>query len=273
MISYSQVERKGNSAINEIHNLDLVQQFEGSENRLHKYGYYSFSINCNQDFSSYPFDRQVCELEICIDALAGAFVTLTPQSELVEHTQKTFGSFAITNITLKGSGGMLTLAISYQRDLMGIFMTTYLPTIFLNMLSQCTHYYGDTSDIFDPIIGTNLTILMVLTALHISVYTSLPSTGANMKNIDVWLIFNLMFTLLTTLLQIFIQNQRCQLEQNISQVKRVQVDRIARRGPFWQMTTEAKMNCARFIGKYINAAAGVIFVAGYWLYGIIFLRA
>ena len=70
---------------------------------------------------------------------------MTPQSELVGHEQKSFGSFAITNITLKGSGGMLTLAISYQRDLMGIFMTTYLPTIFLNMLSQCTHYYGDTS--------------------------------------------------------------------------------------------------------------------------------
>ena len=101
MTLYSQVERKGDSAINEIHNLDLVQQFEGSENRLHKYGYYSFPINCNQDFSSYPFDRQVCQLEILIDALAGGFVTLTPQSESVGRTQKSFGSFAITNITLK----------------------------------------------------------------------------------------------------------------------------------------------------------------------------
>ena len=91
---------------------------------------------------------------------------MTPENEKVAHGEKVFGSFAITNVTLKGSGKMLTLAISYQRDLMGIFMTTYLPTIFLNMLSQCTHYYGDSADTFDPKIATNLTILMVLTAWY-----------------------------------------------------------------------------------------------------------
>ena len=148
-------------------------------------------------------------------------------------------------------------------------MTTYLPTLLLNMLSQCTHYYGNAPDAFDSIIGTNLTILMVLTALHISVYTSLPSTGANMKNIDIWLIFNLMFTLVTTLLQIFIQNQRSKVDGDNSHVKSLQADK----GRFWRMSAEDKINCARFIGKYINAVAGIVFVIGYWMYGILFLRA
>ena len=78
------MERKGDSAFNDIHNLDLVQQFKGSENRLHKQGYYSFPINCKQDFSYYPFDRQVCDLHIFID-LAGDFVNLTPENEKVGH--------------------------------------------------------------------------------------------------------------------------------------------------------------------------------------------
>ena len=267
------MERRGNSTTNDIHNLDLVQQFKGSENLLHKHGYYSFPINCKQDFSYYPFDQQVCNLIILIDR-AGDFVNLTPENEKVAHGEKVFGSFAIINVTLKGSGRMLTLAISYQRDLMGIFMTTYLPTIFLNMLSQCTHYYGDSADTFDPIIATNLTILMVLTALHISVYTSLPSTGANMKNIDIWLIFNLMFTLVTTLLQIFIQNQRSKIDKDLNQVKSLQTNKGQRRvNPFWRVSAEAKINLARFIGKYVNAMAGIAFVIGYWMFGILFLRA
>ena len=157
---------------------------------------------------------------------------------------------------------------------MGNMMTTYLPTLLLNMLSQCTHYYGNAPDAFDSIIGTNLTILMVLTALHISVYTSLPSTGANMKNIDIWLIFNLMFTLVTTLLQIFIQNQRSKVDEDISHVKSLQTDKGQMRCyRLWRMSAEDKINCARFIGKYINAVAGIVFVIGYWMYGMLFLRA
>ena len=268
------MERKGIPYFNDIQNLDLLQQFKGSENRLHKFGYYSFPINCDQDFTRYPFDQQFCRLQIYIDALATGFVNLTPKEEEVGHDKNNFGSFTITNMTLKGSGRMLTLTISYQRNLMGNLMTTYLPTLLLNMLSQCTHYYGNAPDAFDSIIGTNLTILMVLTALHISVYTSLPSTGANMKNIDIWLIFNLMFTLVTTLLQIFIQNQRSKVDEDISHVKSLQTDKGQRRCyRFWRMSAEDKINCARFIGKYINAVAGIVFVIGYWMYGILFLRA
>ena len=115
---------------------------------------------------------------------------------------------------------------------------------------------------------------MVLTALHISVYTSLPSTGANMKYIDIWLIFNLMFTLVTTLLQIFIQNQRSKVDKDLNQVKSLQTNKGQRRAnPFWRMSAEAKINLARFIGKYVNAMVGIAFVIGYWMFGILFLRA
>ena len=79
------------------------------------------------------------------------------------------------------------------------------------MLSQSTDYFGDTDDVFYAVIGANLTIMMVLTSLHISAYNSLPTDY--LKNIDVWLIFNLVFTFVTTLLQVYIHNQKAQIEK------------------------------------------------------------
>ena len=72
------------------------------------------------------------------------------------------------------------------RRLIGTFMTIYMPTILLNIIGHSTNYFKPF--FFEAVVTVNLTSLLVLTTLFISVSKSLPPT-AYVKMIDIWLIF------------------------------------------------------------------------------------
>ena len=82
-------------------------------------------------------------------------------------------------------------------------MVTYLPTILMNMINQATNYIsGDTK--YDLIYTINITCMMVLASVYLSVSASLPST-ANIKPVEIWLLFNLAFPLLVILVNVVLQ--------------------------------------------------------------------
>ena len=261
------VQRQGSPFVNNVHELAFYQQFEGHENVLHKNSYYSFSFICDFHFGNFPFDQQVCRLMIVADIPVREFINVLPGNKFVSYSgAKKVGGFLIGNITLKKENFWLNLDIPYQRNLFGIVMSTYLPTILLNMLSQSTNYFGDTNDVFDAVIAANLTIMMVLTSLHISVYNSLPSSDF-LKYIDIWMIFNLLFTFVTALLQVYIHNQSADVEEGLSKVSPINKRAKGRR-----LSPEKKVKAAKFVGKFVNPAIGILFVIIYWAYGLLFLR-
>ena len=108
---------------------------------------------------------------------------------------------------------------------------------------------------------------MVLTSLHISAYNSLPTDY--LKNIDVWLIFNLEFTFVTTLLQGYIHNQKVQIEEGLSKVSSINEDKDAKG---WKLSSSRKLRAAQFFGKFVNPVIGLLFVFAYWAHGLLFLR-
>ena len=65
-------------------------------------------------------------------------------------------------------------------------MTIYLPTFLILIIVYTTNFFKDF--FFEAVVTVNLTSLLVLTTLFISVSQSLPPT-AYIKMIDVWLIF------------------------------------------------------------------------------------
>ena len=84
-----------------------------------------------------------------------------------------------------------------------IFMVTYLPTILMNIINQATNYItGDTK--YDLIYTINITCMMVLASIYLSVSASLPTTS-DIKPIEVWLIFNLAFPFITILINVLLQ--------------------------------------------------------------------
>ena len=82
-------------------------------------------------------------------------------------------------------------------------MVTYLPTILMNMINQATNYISG-EDKYSLTYTINITCMMVLASVYLSVSASLPST-ANIKPVEVWLLFNLAYPLLVMLTNIVLQ--------------------------------------------------------------------
>ena len=82
-------------------------------------------------------------------------------------------------------------------------MVTYLPTILMNMINQATCYIT-TEDKYSLIITVNITCMMVLASVYLSVSASLPSTS-DIKPVELWLLVNLAFPGLVILLQVVLQ--------------------------------------------------------------------
>ena len=96
----------------------------------------------------------------------------------------------------------MIIEVELGRDFRSIFCITYLPTILMNIINQATNYL-DNSQFLEAIISLNLTSLMVLSALYISVAAALPATS-NIKNVDIWLLSSLIFPFLIVLINISI---------------------------------------------------------------------
>ena len=71
---------------------------------------------------------------------------------------------------------LVRVEIKLVRDFPSIFIVTYLPTILMNIINQATNYLANP-EFLEAIITVNITCMMVLSALYISVSNSLPATS------------------------------------------------------------------------------------------------
>ena len=95
--------------------------------------------------------------------------------------------------------------IVFGRRVLATILTTYLPTTLLCIVCFSTNYFK--AFFFEAIVTVNLTSLLVLTTLFISVSESLPKTSY-IKMMDAWLLFNLFVPFSEVLLHTFIDSLR-----------------------------------------------------------------
>ena len=95
------------------------------------------------------------------------------------------------------------MSVKLGSNLMSVFLVTYLPTILMNLINQATNYL-ETESKCDLVITVNVTCMMVLASVYLSVSTSLPGTQA-IKPVEVWLLFNLAYPLLVIVTNILLQ--------------------------------------------------------------------
>ena len=82
-------------------------------------------------------------------------------------------------------------------------MVTYLPTILMNIINQATVYLpGESRNTL--IFELNITSLMVLASIYLSVSSSLPSTP-NIKPVETWLLFNLAYPFFVIIVNVLLQ--------------------------------------------------------------------
>ena len=87
------------------------------------------------------------------------------------------------------SSGKIKVKVVLGRRLLGTILTVYIPTILVVIISHMTNYFKPF--FFEAVVSVNLTVMLVLATMFISVSNNLPSTSY-IKMVDIWLIFNLM---------------------------------------------------------------------------------
>ena len=78
------------------------------------------------------------------------------------------------------------MTVVLKRRILNELLTTYLPSLLMLTIVYATNFFKDF--FFEAVVMVNLTSLLVLTTLFISVSDGLPKT-AYVKMIDIWLIF------------------------------------------------------------------------------------
>ena len=115
-------------------------------------------------------------------------------------------------------GRQIVVSVILVRNTFGVIMVTYVPTLLMNIINQVTSHhtnlklvsiYEATTYIrlvekYELIVTVNITCMMVLTSVYLSVSTSLPKTS-NIKPVEVWLLFNLAYPILVILVNIVLQ--------------------------------------------------------------------
>ena len=115
------------------------------------------------------------------------------ESESIEY----IGSTDLTQYYLRGKNQrskvhrghqLVVVELMFGRRLLSLILTVFTPTVLLNLIGHCANFFKPF--FFEAVISLNVTVMLVLTTMLISVSQSLPKT-AYIKMIDFWLIFNL----------------------------------------------------------------------------------
>ena len=107
----------------------------------------------------------------------------------------------------------IQLELVMTRRIINELLTSYLPTVLILSIVYATNFFQ--SFFFEAVVTVNLTSLLVLTTLFISVSSALPPT-AYVKMIDIWLIFSQLIPFTEVLLHTFIDCMKKEKQREVN---------------------------------------------------------
>ena len=166
--------------------VDEREIFEGSENTLTMNQTYTHQFQCLFDLRNYPFDRQTCSIEMATSNLDALTMRLIPKQLWMEQNADMLHLFHMSGSDFGYIEKGLRMRIFLKRKIMSEMLTTYLPSFLLLMITFATTFFKPF--FFEAALTVNLTNMLVMTTIFISVMERLPTTSY-LKMIDYWLVF------------------------------------------------------------------------------------
>ena len=194
-----------------VEEVDEREIFEGSENSLTMNQTYTHEFRCLYDLEKYPFDRQVCSIDMTTTNLDAPTMRLVPSHLWVEQnpdmTLFFMEGWDFDYKDKKALGKGISMMIFLKRKIISEMLTTYLPTFLLLMITFATTFFKPF--FFEAALTVNLTNMLVMTTIFISVMEKLPLTSYP-KMIDIWLIFCQLVPFAEVIFKdIFPSNKKC----------------------------------------------------------------
>ncbi len=207
--AFATITREGGFVPSPGSQLENAYIFKGAENPITISRVYDSEFLCEFNMASFPFDTQICSVVMVMKGNSGNFVRMVKGAlnylGPIDLTQYFIKKVTMSETTILSDTFAVKVDIVFGRRILATILTTYLPTFLLCIVCFSTNYFK--AFFFEAVVTVNLTSLLVLTTLFISVFNSLPTT-AYVKMIDLWLIFNLLVPFFEVLLHTFIDSLR-----------------------------------------------------------------
>ena len=160
-----EIIREGNVTLKVTQELNEGERYDGNENSLLLYGQYQHKFICKYDLAQFPFDTQICYLDIksspdlrdLIQFVTDQFVYEGPL-DLTEYSIKKINMTAEKKILLR-------IEIIIQRRLLSLILTAFLPTLILNIIGHMSNYFKEF--FFEGLMSLNVTVMLVLTTMFL----------------------------------------------------------------------------------------------------------
>ena len=184
-----------------------IMVYKGTDNIIKINRVYDVDLICTYAMEYYPFDIQTCTVDMVIHGNTAKFVNLLPGS--INYTGRAdFSQYFVMGVKIYSASiadkDGVKVSIQLGRKLLGTILTVYVPTVLLNIIGHATNYYKDF--FFEAVVGVNLTCMLVLVTMFISVSNSLPKTSY-LKMMDYWLIGNLILPFLEVMVHTYMEMQ------------------------------------------------------------------
>ena len=182
-----------------------IMVYNGAHNKIKFNRVYKIEFICTYDMRYYPFDIQMCTVDLVVDGSTSKFIDLLP-GKIVYSGNPDLSQYYVMGFDIFsnkiGDKDGVRVSLTLGRRLLGTILTVYVPTILLNVIGHSTNYFK--SFFFEAVVTVNLTCMLVLVTMFISVSSSLPKTSY-IKMVDYWLIFTLLLPFVEVILHTYIE--------------------------------------------------------------------
>ena len=153
-----------NISVSILHQKVMFSFFKGSTNALSLNHTWSCESMCEFEYGWYPFDVQNCFIH---GELPGEVILMTRFKNVTYSGHHDLGKYQFRglrycNVNKYGRLGVF-VDMSFKRPLTGHFVTLFLPTGMLLLISQMSTTFSST--FLEMVIEVNTTLLLVLTTL------------------------------------------------------------------------------------------------------------
>ena len=142
--TFASIKREGKGSIIDKEVNEDIEVYSGSENGITISRVYSMQFFCEYQMAWYPFDQQVCHVEMVMDGVLDKYVDLQPGSLLFSGPEELTQYFIKDTFIRKSqvqTKVAVVISITLGRRLLGTFLTVFFPTILLNVIGYSTNFF------------------------------------------------------------------------------------------------------------------------------------
>lgn len=179
--------------------------YQGNQNPITLSRVYSDKFICDFDMAKYPFDVQKCSVIFIMTGKFDKFVKLNGEDVSyfgpIDLTQYYIMDTEIFHTVVPPGISAVQVDISFGRRILSALLSNYLPTSLICILTFATNFFDDIY--FEAVVTVNLTSMLALTTIFVSIFDSLPQTFY-VKFIDIWLMFCMTIPFFEVILQVIL---------------------------------------------------------------------